>query len=141
MVMRKSDICLGIIGFLFLTLILLLTVHPMFQEDHRHRIEAEKQLVATLGLTDLSLFTEARYTRHLSQADSHAAFQDHPGAIEHFPSGSIVVPPLNLWARGNENGSLYGNEESLSKVSAEVHFEIESLPDVLDGPAAGGIHR
>lgn len=50
-------------------------------------------LVERLGLTDLSLFTEARYTRHLSQADAHAPFQDHPFAIEHFPSGSLVTPP------------------------------------------------
>jgi hypothetical protein len=39
------------------------------------------------------LFTEARYTRHRSQADLHAAFQDHPGALEHFPTGSLVGPP------------------------------------------------
>lgn len=50
-------------------------------------------LVERLGLTDLALFTEARYTRHPSQADLHAAFQDHPFAIEHFPSGSLVAPP------------------------------------------------
>lgn len=50
-------------------------------------------LVERLGLTDLALFTEARYTRHPSQADRHAAFQDHPFAFEHFPSGALMVPP------------------------------------------------
>ena len=50
-------------------------------------------LAARLGLTDLCLFPEARYSRHLSQADLHSAFQDHPGALEHFPSGSLVPPP------------------------------------------------
>jgi hypothetical protein len=49
-------------------------------------------LVERLGLTDLALFTEARYTRHPSQADLHSAFQDHPFAFEHFPTGSLVVP-------------------------------------------------
>lgn len=49
--------------------------------------------VERLGLTDLALFTEARYTRHPSQADRHAAFQDHPFALEHFPSGALVAPP------------------------------------------------
>lgn len=49
--------------------------------------------VERLGLTDLALFTEARYTRHPSQADRHAAFQDHPFAFEHFPSGALVAPP------------------------------------------------
>lgn len=57
------------------------------------RLAARAALVERLGLTDLALFTEARYTRNPSQADLHAAFQDHPFAIEHFPSGSLVAPP------------------------------------------------
>lgn len=60
------------------------------------RLDAGTRLVAELGLTDLALFTEARYTRHLSQADLHSAFQDHPMALEHFPSGSLVLPPAHL---------------------------------------------
>ncbi len=44
-------------------------------------------------LTDPALFTEARYARHASQADRHAAFQDHPMALEHFPAGSLMPPP------------------------------------------------
>ena len=64
------------------------------------RVSAREQSVSAvagtvrkLGLTDLALFTEARYTRHLSQSDLHSAFQDHPMAFEHFPSGSLVAPP------------------------------------------------
>lgn len=56
-------------------------------------LEAQAVLVGRLGLTDLCLFTEARYTRHPSQADRFTPFQDHPGAREHFPSGSLVAPP------------------------------------------------
>jgi hypothetical protein len=56
-------------------------------------IAATQALVARLGLTDLALFTEARYTRHPTQADLHSAFQDHPLALEHFPSGSLLPPP------------------------------------------------
>ena len=52
------------------------------------------RLVQTLQLTDLCLFTEARYTRHLSQADLFSAFQDHPMSFEHFPSGSLTLPPV-----------------------------------------------
>lgn len=52
--------------------------------------------VARWGLTDLALYTEARYTRHPSQADRHAAFQDHPGALEHFPTGALLAPPAHL---------------------------------------------
>jgi hypothetical protein len=53
-------------------------------------------LVERLGLTDLVLFTEARYTRHPSQADLQSAFQDHPGALEHFPTGSLLPPPAGI---------------------------------------------
>ena len=60
-----------------------------------------RALVRELHLTDLCLFTEARYTRHPSLADRHAPFQEHPTAFEHFPSGSLLLPqpittgPLN----------------------------------------------
>jgi hypothetical protein len=57
------------------------------------KLRTARELARTLQLTDLSLFTEARYTRHPSQADRHAPFQDHPLALEHFPSGSFVMPP------------------------------------------------
>jgi hypothetical protein len=52
-----------------------------------------------LKLTDLCLFTEARYTRHLSQADLNTAFQDHPLSLEHFPSGSFTQPPERMSER------------------------------------------
>lgn len=55
-------------------------------------ITAKKQLVKQLKLTDLSLCMEARYTRHPSQADLFSAFQDFPGAFEHFPTGSMILP-------------------------------------------------
>ena len=58
-------------------------------------LATNRALVERYGLTDLALFTEARYTRHPSQADLHAAFQDHPAALEHFPSGALV-PPRSL---------------------------------------------
>lgn len=57
-----------------------------------------REMVTQLQLTDLCLFTEARYTRHLSQADLHSAFQDHPHGLEHFPTGSLVPPPAHLTA-------------------------------------------
>lgn len=55
-------------------------------------VAAMRTMATQLGLTDLALFTEARYTRHPSQADLHSAFQDHPLAFEHFPSGSLTPP-------------------------------------------------
>ncbi|MEW6668932.1 MAG: hypothetical protein AB1512_27295 [Thermodesulfobacteriota bacterium] len=53
-------------------------------------------MVKTLGLTDLCLFTEARYARHLSQADLHSAFQDNPMSAEHFPAGSLTRHPKRM---------------------------------------------
>ena len=68
-----------------------------------HRITADgpilrstADLVRDLGLSDLCLFTEASYTRHLSLADLRTPFQEYPLAIEHFPSGSLVSPPPHL---------------------------------------------
>lgn len=49
-----------------------------------------------IGLTDLAVWTEARYARHPALADRFSAFQDHPGAIEHFPAGAVVAPPPHL---------------------------------------------
>ncbi len=56
-------------------------------------VEGRAALVRRLGLTDLALFTEARYTRHPSQADRFTPFQEHPTSLEHFPSGSVAAPP------------------------------------------------
>lgn len=47
---------------------------------------------AALGLTDLCVATEARYTRHPAISDRTTPFMDHPGAIEHFPTGSFWAP-------------------------------------------------
>lgn len=57
------------------------------------RAQDNRELVGALELTDLALWTEARYTRHPSQADGFAAFQDAPGAPDHFPAGTWVPPP------------------------------------------------
>lgn len=55
-------------------------------------ITPSRIITEKLGLTDLALLTEARYTRHLSQADNFTAFQDLPASFEHFPAGSILIP-------------------------------------------------
>jgi hypothetical protein len=63
------------------------------QERRAADVAGRAALVRRLGLTDLALFTEARYTRHPSQADRFTPFQEHPSSLEHFPSGSIAAPP------------------------------------------------
>ena len=98
--MRKSTIYLTFITACIIALALLFSIHPLLNASSQDKILAEKkQLVQKLGLTDLCLFTEARYTRHLSQADLHSAFQDHPMGFEHFPSGSMVLPPVLIHRR------------------------------------------
>jgi len=56
-------------------------------------LEQRRHLVSGLQLTDFAIWTEARYTRHPSQADFFTPFQDYPGSLEHFPAGSLLAPP------------------------------------------------
>jgi hypothetical protein len=92
--MRKSTLYLLFITVNSVILAFLFLGYPILTEEtHNNRITEEKKLVHALGITDLCLFTEARYTRHPTQADLHSAFQDHPLALEHFPSGSLISPP------------------------------------------------
>lgn len=89
-------------GFILLittgtALLLLMGIHARSSQAARKaELQERAQLVHRLRLTDLCLFTEARYTRHPAMADLHAPFQDHPTALEHFPSGSLVTPPVTL---------------------------------------------
>ena len=77
------------------------------QSGAETRFAPNRALARWIVFTDPSLFTDARYTRHPSLADRHSAFQDHPLALEHFPSGTLVVPPAYLTgpAPGGEDSS------------------------------------
>ncbi len=94
--MRKSAFVL--IFFLTGTLLMMLTVIDAMtqQSSAKESLHHRAMLVSELGLSDLALSTEARYTRHLTLADRHSAFQDHPTSFDHFPSGSIFLPPSQL---------------------------------------------
>ena len=94
--MRKSDGFGLFIGSGMLLLVaILLQAHFVMRAD-LPLLQQKAAVVKNLGLTDLCLSTEARYTRHLSQSDWHAAFQTHPLAQDHFPSGSVLGPPKTL---------------------------------------------
>lgn len=95
--MRKSTVFFLYIAFNALVAILLLGHAVVRQGVDRAVLEEGARVVRDHRLTDLALFTEARYTRHISQADLNTPFQDYPLSFEHFPSGSLVSPPL---ARG-----------------------------------------
>jgi hypothetical protein len=97
--MRPSDGLFLFVGYLLVWIILLGGDSLRHNRESRVRIALESALVRDYGLTDLCLASEARYTRHPSQADLHAPFQDHPLALEHFPSGSLIPPPAHLSRR------------------------------------------
>ena len=98
--MRKSTPYLTVFLLSALFLLYLLCIHPAVDAVRNVRnIEVKRELAGKLYLTDLCLFTEARYTRHLSQSDLFSAFQDHPMSFEHFPSGSLIPPPPHLMVR------------------------------------------
>jgi len=94
--MCKTDRFLWLLGTLALATLLTFAHAGLRAHGTSPRLAASAGLVRDLGLTDLALFTEARYTRHLTQADLHTAFQDHPLAFEHFPSGTLHAPPPHL---------------------------------------------
>ena len=83
---------------LILCLLLALDGALLFDDLSRRKDEdatlAQLEVITSgLGLTDLAVATEARYTRHPAVSDPVAPFMDHPGAIEHFPTGAFWLPP------------------------------------------------
>jgi hypothetical protein len=96
---RPSDRVLGILALLGGICLWTLADAAWLRTRRAPALAGQAEFAARLGLTDVCLFTEARYTRHLSLADSHSPFQDYPGALEHFPSGSLVAPPESLTIR------------------------------------------
>jgi hypothetical protein len=93
MALRKSDSFLLFAGIGLVLLAAFLTQAHFAVRADLPLLQQKATVANNLGLTDLCLSTEARYTRHLSQADWHAAFQTHPLGLDHFPSGSIIGPP------------------------------------------------
>lgn len=75
-----------------LTLFLALPLHARHAQQIGNATQRNPHL-RRLQVTDLCLATEARYTRHPAMADRHAPFQEHPVSLEHFPSGSLILPP------------------------------------------------
>jgi len=93
---RKSTLFLIYVTFNLILLIFIFVHASVRERTDRAFLEKKMEMVKDLELTDLCLFTEANYTRHLSQADLHTPFQDSPMSLEHFPSGALVPPPKIL---------------------------------------------
>ena len=94
---RRSTGALAVLAFVAAAVTVTFVDAGMRRAEALDGLALRARMVGTLGLTDLCLFTEARYTRHPSQADRHTAFQDHPVSFDHVPSGSLVQPPALVW--------------------------------------------
>lgn len=97
--MKRSNVYLA---FLTAALILFgaMFVHAaVIRRRSAPRLERTTEMVRRLDLTDLCLFTEARYTRHPVMADVNSLFQDSPLSLEHYPTGSLMAPPDHLERR------------------------------------------
>ena len=93
---RKSTVFLGSIA-LGILIFVLLCIHALYSDHkHSHAVKERARIVERYGLTDLCLFTDARYSRNPAMADIATPFQDHPISLEHFPSGSIISPPTKV---------------------------------------------
>lgn len=103
---RGSTVVASVAAALTTGLAVCLVLALLDRPTARARRVASRDLVAALGLTDLALFGEARYTRHRSLADLASAFQDGPATLDHFPSGSLVAPPRGFGASRIETGEI-----------------------------------
>ncbi len=73
--MRKSDTFLTFIALCAALMLVAFLHSQVAKESAAKSVELRARMVRHLELTDLCLFTEARYTRHPSQADRHTAFR------------------------------------------------------------------
>ena len=98
MMMTKSRVFLIITAIQIIVLIgLVIRSQMVLRVRLADELPQKRELVRRLELTDLAIWTEARYTRHPSQADFFAPFQDGPSSLEHFPAGSVVAAPDRSW--------------------------------------------
>lgn len=113
--MRRSSVFFiqTAIGFIILCIFL---IHSHLSiKDRENEISLKKEMVKALGITDLCLFTEARYTRHPSMADLNTPFQDYPLSLEHFPSGSLIGPPGHVKKLNFESLSVQSKSQGIKE--------------------------
>jgi len=111
----KHRVYFGLVAVMLVSLTLLAyTLYSNSAAAKHRQIMRNREMAGALLLTDLALWTEARYTRNPSQADFFTPFQDFPAAVEHFPAGSLVVPPTRSgeWQPGGDNLENYVQESS-----------------------------
>jgi hypothetical protein len=100
MVVRKSTVFFSWLALGFAALVAIAADAALGRRDAAPALAMRRGLVKHFSLTDLALFTDARYTRNPAMADLATPFQDYPMAFEHFPSGSLMPPPPHARAYG-----------------------------------------
>ena len=90
--MRKSGILFALVGSIFVFDLYFAKHLSMREKAYEQDLMLMRLIVEELGVSDLSVATEARYTRHPSASDDVVPFMDHPGDIDHFPTGSFWQP-------------------------------------------------
>lgn len=87
-------------SLVFFTLIIVLFAISVFCIiDAKYRIKNENEnkvkiiMARKYYLTDLAIFSDASYLRHITQSDFFAPFQDNPVSFDIFPTSSLVKPP------------------------------------------------
>jgi hypothetical protein len=89
---RPTHILAGALFILVLGVITLASLTGIKEDRLAGQTKIIDVVVAGLGLTDLCISTEARYTRHPAVSDPVVPFMDYPGSYEHFPTGSFWAP-------------------------------------------------
>jgi hypothetical protein len=92
--MRACHLLFIVILLYFLSAAGIVHVQNVKKDRSAEILPVAQCMTAVLGLSDLCLSTEARYTRHPAVSDRIAMGMDHPGAIDHFPS-TLFWAPLN----------------------------------------------
>jgi type II secretory pathway pseudopilin PulG len=90
--MRPSSGLLLVLMIFSLLVGALMVTLPARRAKQEENFRMLQQVVLHFGLSDLSLSTEARYTRHPAVSDPVVVSMDHPGAIDHFPSTFFWAP-------------------------------------------------
>jgi len=91
---RPASVLLSIVALLLAIDAGLLAAGQVRRNEMARTLPLLHSMTAALGLTDLCVATEARYTRHPAVSDPVVPFMDHPAAMEHFPTGSFWTPTI-----------------------------------------------
>ncbi len=90
--MRPSTL-FAVVVFMLATVAVAISIHGRQRAQGEMGVYALRDnLTREIGLTDICLATEARYTRHPAVTDDIAPFMDYPAAQEHFPTGLFWAP-------------------------------------------------